>query len=393
MITKARGTPRGAARRDFASKTQYFSEDEAEMMLAEFRWLSSDQQVCPRCGALDRHTRIASRRQWRCRHQGCGHTFSVTSGTRLDNCKLSYRQIIRLLVQVEASPKGATLAGTSNAVCITEKTSQQNLMKIREAIMENANGPDQPKLSGTIHMDGMHVCGKFRRTNRRVKATNDSVLAVHGNAKIKQRLRAINPYSKDNQRRARNKRVVIAMVEVDALNRGAKRVIVAMCRSENGKDALLLAKQYVEPGARIFTDENPAYNKLGELFEHHVVNHGEEYSRPDGVNENLAESFFSRVRRGEYGAHHGFRPQYMAFYAHEYAWRETHRRKTQSEKVKQLAAWLLTPTYSRYWRGYHCGNPRRHLRNPRPEIVMGPADAPWQDARRRAHGSHGHETS
>ncbi len=384
MVKKARITTRGAARRDFARKTQYISEAEAERVLAELRWLSPDQQICPRCGVLDKHFRIASRRQWRCRHDGCGHTFSLTSGTRLDNCKLSFRQIIDLLIHVEASPKGTNLVAASNAVCMTEKGSHQNLMKIREAIMENTNGPDQPKLSGTIHIDGMHLCGKFRRSNRRVKATNDSILAVHGNAIVKRRLRAINPYSKNNQRRAKNKRVLIAMVEVDDVLGGAKRVIVAMCRSENAKDALELAKQHIELKSRIFTDENPAYNRLGEFYEHHVVNHGEEYSTPEGVNENLAESFFSRVRRSECGIHHGFRPQYMALYIHEYAWRETHRRKTQYEKVKQLAAWLFAPTYSRYWRGYHCGNLRRHRRQPRPEIVMGPVDAPWQDARSRA---------
>ncbi|WP_225737637.1 IS1595 family transposase [Dyella acidiphila] len=276
---------------------------------------------------------------------------------------------------------------------MAEKCSQQNIMKIREAIMENANASNQPKLSGTIHMDGMHVCGKFRRTNRRMKATANSVLTVHGNAEIKRRLPAINPHSKDNQRRAKNKRVAIAMVEVDAQHGGAKRTIVAMCRSENARDVLQLARQYIEPGAQIFTDENPAYNGLGELFEHYVVNHSVEYSTPEGINENLAESFFSRVRRSEYGVHHGFRPTYMTFYMHEYAWRETHRRKTQHEKIKQLATWLLTPTYSRYWRGYHCGNRRSHLRHPRPEIVMGPVDAPWQDARSKARGGRDRGTS
>ncbi|MFK2878728.1 IS1595 family transposase [Rhodanobacter hydrolyticus] len=392
MAMKIRGTTRGAARRNFACEAQYFTEEQAEQKLAEFRWQSPDQQVCPQCGVLDRHHRIKGRRQWRCRHKGCGHTFSVTSGTSLDRCRLSCRQIVRLLIHFEASPKGTTLVSTSNAVCITEKSAQQNLMKLREAIKENLAGGNGSKLSGTIHMDGMYVCGKFRKSNRRIKATVDSVLARHGTAAVKRRLPAINPQSKWNQRRAKNKRVVIAMVEVDDESGGARRVVTAMCRSENAADVLLLAQQHITVGARVFTDESPAYNGLGAFFEHHSVNHSEEYSTPEGVNENLAESFFSRVRRSEYGVHHGFRPMYMAFHVHELAWREMQRRGTQHEKVQQLASWLLTPGHSRYWRGYHGGNRRRLLRRPRPEIVMGNVDAPWQDTRSMARKGRGPET-
>ena len=38
----------------------------------------------------------------------------------------------------------------------------------------------------------------------------------------------------------------------------------------------------------------------------------QESSTMEGINENMAESFFARVRRGEYGVHHGYRPRYLA---------------------------------------------------------------------------------
>ena len=68
------------------------------------------------------------------------------------------------------------------------------------------------------------------------------------------------------------------MVEIDPEMGGAKRVIVAMCRSENAEDVMVLAKRYIAPGTTIFTDENPAYNQLDTCFQHFVVNHSEEYS-------------------------------------------------------------------------------------------------------------------
>ncbi|EQD60969.1 transposase, partial [mine drainage metagenome] len=87
-------------------------------------------------------------------------------------------------------------------------------------------------------------------------------------------------------KRAQNKRVLISMVEIDPEMGGAKRVIVAMCRSENAEDVMVLAKRYIASGTTIFTDENPAYNRLDTRFQHFVVNHGEEYSTPDGVSDN-----------------------------------------------------------------------------------------------------------
>jgi len=47
----------------------------------------------------------------------------------------------------------------------------------------------------------------------------------------------------------------------------------------------------------------------------------------DGVNVNQAESFFSRLRRAEYGIHHRISGQYLYQYANEMAWREDRRRE------------------------------------------------------------------
>lgn len=53
------------------------TDDEARLFLAEQRWGSRDQQICPECGAVDAHYDIRTRNQWRCKE--CTRTFSVTS--------------------------------------------------------------------------------------------------------------------------------------------------------------------------------------------------------------------------------------------------------------------------------------------------------------------------
>lgn len=370
---------RGAKRRELSRVLPRFSEDDAEHYFAAIRFGSDTQQACPQCGTLANHYRLPQRRQWRCRAVECGHTFSVVSGTRFDSSHLTNMQRLELLVRFEAAPKGRTLVDLSGLVRMTEKSAHQNQMKLREAIMENL---EQKPLEGVIHMDGAWVCGKFRRSarwERLVKASH--VLAKYGTTEAKRKLPRINKTSKANLRRAANKRAMLAMVQVDRVHGGPERVIVAMCRSENSRDVLALARQFIKPGATIMTDEHPAYGNLGGEYLHAVVNHSREYSTAEGVNENMAETFFSRVRRGECGIHHGYRPRYMQLYAAEYAWRETRRRCPQGENVAELARWMLGLGYSKRWRGYHGGLKRRHRRDPRLEILMGSPTEPWQDAR------------
>lgn len=89
-------------------------------------------------------------------------------------------------------------------------------------------------------------------------------------------------------------------------------------------------------GSKIMTDECNAYTRLNANYEHEVVNHQIEYSTIDGVNENQAESYFSRLRRYVFGIAHNSRPKYLADIAWEMAWRED---------VRAHEAWL-SPTAS-----------------------------------------------
>ena len=60
------------------------------------------------------------------------------------------------------------------------------------------------------------------------------------------------------------------------------------------------------------------------------INHDEAYSLM-GACTNQAESFFSRIRRGEMGHHHHISGPYLVRYALESAWRENNRRADNCE--------------------------------------------------------------
>lgn len=51
------------------------------------------------------------------------------------------------------------------------------------------------------------------------------------------------------------------------------------------------------------TDESGAFTQLSTWCDHRTVVHSREYVADDGTSENQAESFFSRMRRAEYGVY------------------------------------------------------------------------------------------
>ncbi len=81
------------------------------------------------------------------------------------------------------------------------------------------------------------------------------------------------------------------------------------------------------------------------------INHQVCYS-DCGTNTNAAESFFSRMRRGEIGHHHHIAGVYLARYAQEAAWKEDHRRKNNGDQTRQLVALALKARPSVDFCGY-----------------------------------------
>jgi ISXO2-like transposase domain len=63
-------------------------------------------------------------------------------------------------------------------------------------------------------------------------------------------------------------------------------------------------------------DEGASWNDLHSRFEMKRINHDEAYSA-DGACTNMAEEFFSRMRRAEIGHHHHIAGTYLLRYAQE----------------------------------------------------------------------------
>ncbi len=283
-----------------------------------------------------------------------GSSKLLTTGTPFANRKLPFKQLMLLIYEFVSSPKGCSTNATHPKLEMTCRTAYQNFSKLREAIYEQA---DLTPLSGTVQIDGGHFCGKPRRPRKRAKSTSSIV-----NNKLRNRKAGMVPNGTThlepwNQEKFKNRRIVLTMRQLSNVRgQGAERTIVRIIMAEKAQHVLPVIKKYVCPGATIQTDEGHAYSSLIAWYNHETVCHSVEYSTDTGVNNNQAESFFGRMRRAEYGTYHGMRPQYLAFYASEFAWREDTRPLSLGQKFDDILGKVLRCGLSKAWRGYFQGN-------------------------------------
>jgi len=336
-------------------KLAKLSELEAWEIFRKARFGDEEKFACPECGAIEKHWFIKTRKQWHCKH--CNHRFSVTSGTALHNRKLEFSKLLCILFAFITGLQGANANELPIDLGVTYKNAYLNFAKIREVIFETM---DMTPLSGIVHIDCMHICGKPRRSNNR--KSSDSFLV---NNKLRARKDSIVPDKKthpepSNLKKLKNRRIILALSQL-ALNDdgsyGSNRTITYVLKKETAEVILPLIKKSVAKGSIIMTDFGGAFNKIEPLLgiTHFSVNHSLQYQDEFGVNNNQAESFFSRVRRGEFGTYNGILKTYLAYYAAEFAYRNDSKEIVISQRFYSLISKMLSREPSKAFCGYNKG--------------------------------------
>lgn len=270
-----------AARTLSIKRLHAMTDKQAFDLFRELRWGKGDEVGCPCCGSIARHWFVKSRRQWRCRD--CRHTFSVTSGTIFANHKLPLKDYLIAVAIFTNAAKGISALQLARDLDVQYKTAFVLAHKIRESLIERR---DESPLSGEIHLDGAYVNGHIRPRNKKADRID--------------RRRVEKP----------SKRCVLVMRQKCARiaedRAGADKTLTFVLKSENQEDVSRLAGGFVVPGSTICADEANAYDPLHAKFDARRVNHQLEYRADDGATNNLAESYFSRFRRMQYGQVHKF---------------------------------------------------------------------------------------
>ncbi|MYM82633.1 IS1595 family transposase [Duganella sp. FT50W] len=339
---------RSSAARDYSlGHVDRLSDREIVDVLALWRWGTKGAQTCPSCGLVTDHKWRTRRNVWRCR--SCEAEFSVTSGTIFAGHRIPLRTILKGFVLFANSAHSISADELMKHLGITQKTAWIFRGKLREAL--SATRPTF-KLSGTIEADGMYLCGKPHKGNKRKKKDVDHIQEKIKNGKLAKKKLTKQEFL--NIKKRQNRRVMISLRQIGGgKNQASHQGYAFITESENEIDATAIIRSYVEPGSIIMTDECPAYNSLVSYgYDHQSVQHSLEFCSSDGVNDNQCESFNSRLRRAEYGVFHSLRPQYLQSIADEFVWREDTRHLTNLERIGGLVHRVLSAGLSKF-RGYY----------------------------------------
>jgi transposase-like protein len=303
------------------------SDQEAETTFRNLRWPETNgEPVCPHCGGLKAYDcrRPNGAPRFECRV--CGKDFSITSGTLFASHKLPLRAYLAAIAVFCNEVKGKSALALSRDLGIAHKTAWVLLHKLREAMAAEMKGRVVGGEGKVAEIDGGYFGGyvkpanlKEHRIDRRF-ATNQS-----------------------------GKRKCVVIVR----ERGGNSV-PAVFRSEG--QALSFVRARIAKGTVVNADEGNAWNDLHGQFEMRRVNHELAYSFA-GACTNMAEEYFSRLRRAEIGHHHNIAGAYLLRYAQEASWREDHRRSSNGDQVNRIAALALVATPSVDFGGYW----QRHL--------------------------------
>lgn len=297
------------------------SDAEAEKLFRDLRW-DGGEPNCPACGSLNpyEYRRKTGALQFECRD--CKKRYTLTSQTLFASHKASLRAYLACVAVAMNEVKGKSALALSRDLDMSYKAVWVLLHKIREAMSAEMKGREVGGEGSTVEIDGGYFGGYVKPANLR-KDRKD------------RRLR-------ENQS---GKRKVVVVVR----ERGGE-TLPGVFRTE--AQAMSFIKARVRKQTRLMADEATSWDALHARFEMKRINHQEAYSF-DGACTNWAESFFSRMRRGEIGHNHHVAGPYLLRYAQEAAWREDARRVDNGSQVRRVASLALANAPSVDFCGYY----------------------------------------
>ena len=299
------------------------SKEEAETTFACIRWSETDgKPVCPQCGSLNAYDcrRPNGAPRWRCR--GCKADFSLTSSTLFASHKMPLQTYLLAIAIFVNEVKGKSALALSRDLGCDYKTAFVLSHKLREAMAEEMKGRVVGGVGKEAEVDAGWFGGYVKPANLKADR-RDRRLARNQNGK---------------------RQAVIIIRE-----RGGNSV-PAVFGSEGA--ALSFIKARITKGTVLHADASPNWDDLHANFEMKRIDHSKAYSF-DGACTNMAEEYFSRLRRAEAGHHHHIAGTYLLRYAQEASWREDNRRVANGEQLRRVAKLVTmkatSPDFVGYW--------------------------------------------
>jgi len=305
------------ARTTIASlSAQILTEADAYRHLEGLRW--GDVPRCAHCAGTDVHLippangvsrktaagTMSERRVWKCRD--CAKQFSVLTGTMMHATKVPVRTWILVIFDMMADKNGMSAREVERKYGVTIKTAWHMLHRIRSAM--GSENKLIETMTGTIVADETWVGGdpKNRHANKRGPRRQGST----------------------------DKTPVLSLV--NAVTGEIRSQVLPWVTANTLRKAI---SEHVNAAAsELHTDAAQHYVGIGREFAAHAsVNHSEgEYVRGN-VSTNMAEGYFSQLKRSLDGTHHHVSVKHLPRYLGEFDFRYSTCKMSDYGRMRTLA--------------------------------------------------------
>ena len=252
---------------------------------------NGEHAECPKCDTMRRFHRVASRPSYSC--DKCGHHLHPTAGTIFHKSSTGLDLWFTAVFMMSSTRCGVSAKQIERELGVTYKTAWRMATLIRKHLMDQDDTP----LSGDVELDETYVGGKPRLKDRRW-----------------------NPDGSIKKGPGKKKATVFGAVE-----RGGKVRAEVLPRGE-APNLAHRASTFVLPESVVFTDEYPAYNRLGDRFaRHHRIQHKARIYVQGDVHTQTIDGFWALLKGGLIGTYHGVSEKWLQGYCNEFAFRYNHR--------------------------------------------------------------------
>lgn len=277
------------------SAEQFHSEEAAYEWVERHVW-PRGRQVCPHCGVVSEHYRLAGKSTrpgvYKCKD--CRKPFTVKIGTIFEASHIPLRLWLQAIHLIASSKKGISSNQLHRTLGVTLKSAWFMAHRIREAMKDDG---------GIIGGGGKVV---------------EADETFYGN--IKGRKRAVKGGG------GSHKHKILSLVERDGTTRSFH---IANVDHRNLKPILL---SQIAKDSHLMTDGARHYEQIGAAFdEHESVNHAQgEYARPSrrtgvSAHTNTVEAHFGLLKRGLVGTFHHVSEKHLQRYVTEFDFRYSNR--------------------------------------------------------------------
>lgn len=286
---------------------KFFADQDVSLaFVAKLRWPNG--VICPRCGSGE-HSFLSTRRLWKCK--GCKKQFSVKVGTIFEDSPIGLDKWLPALWMVVNCKNGISSYEMARDLGVTQKTAWFMDHRIRLAVQEGTFEP----MSGEVEVDETFIGGKARFMH---KAERERKITGSG---------------------SKGKTAVMGLLERHGTG-GHSKVRAKVVPNISRKTLDAEVRQQVVEGSEIFTDALASYSKLGDAYNHAVIDHAESYVSGK-IHTNGLENFWSLLKRSIKGTYVSVEPFHLFRYLDEQSFRFNTRKLSDGMRFLSAAVGII----------------------------------------------------